>query len=127
MAENRIIGRHVFADIRDVSAACLRDPERIMPVLRRALDEAGYHRLKELIHRFEGGGAGFTGVILLTESHAAVHTYPEKGYLALDVFGCGAGYPTQVVEDLVSELNGELCRCEEVERSMSRVSCCNPS
>jgi S-adenosylmethionine/arginine decarboxylase-like enzyme len=40
-----------------------------------------------VLHRFEGGG--LTGYLLLSESHIALHTYPEHRYLALDIFSCG--------------------------------------
>ncbi len=44
------------------------------------------------MHGF-GSGAGVTGVALLAESHITVHTWPERGYAAFDVFMCGACDP----------------------------------
>ena len=43
-------------------------------------------------------------MVLLAESHAAVHTYPEREYLALDIFACGSIDPSSVMDALVSEL-----------------------
>jgi S-adenosylmethionine decarboxylase len=111
------VGRHVIADISGITPEVLRDGERIMRVLRRALEEAGFRRLKELSHRFSSGGEGFTGVILLAESHAAFHTYPERSYMALDVFGCGSADPRPVVETVAAELNAEHCDVREMKRS----------
>ena len=53
--------------------------------------EAGLLPVGELFHRFEPAGdeaAGVTGVVLLAESHLAVHTWPEQGVVTLDVFVC---------------------------------------
>lgn len=117
MRDSFPVGRHVIADICGVRPDLLRDAERIMGVLRDALQQAGFRKLEEVSHRFSGGGEGFTGVILLAESHAAVHTYPERGYLALDVFGCGAADPHPVVEALLEDLGAVDCRVRELERS----------
>ena len=51
-----------------------------------------------MLHRFEGGG--LTGYLLLSESHIAVHTYPELGFASLDIFACGAGEPHAVLDVL---------------------------
>lgn len=117
MTESIPIGEHVVADLTGIDARRLRDPAPMMKCLRRGLDDAGYNRLDEIIHRFEGGGNGFTAVILLAESHAALHTYPERRYLALDVFGCGSADPREVVESLIQELDPESSRVRTIERS----------
>ena len=110
------IGRHVVADFSGVCEDKLRDDGRIMGVLRGALDRAGFRRLEETVHRFSSGGAGFTAVVLLAESHASVHTYPERGYMALDVFGCGPTDPIPVVEALKRELHPQLVDVQEITR-----------
>lgn len=117
MTESISIGGHIVADLTGIDAPQLRDPAPMMKWLRRGLDDAGYNRLDEIIHRFEGGGNGFTAVILLAESHAALHTYPERGYLALDVFGCGSADPRKVVESLIQELDPACSRVRTIERS----------
>ena len=45
-------------------------------------------------------GGGLTGYLLLSESHIAVHTYPELGFAALDIFACGAGDPSAALDVL---------------------------
>lgn len=61
-------------------------------VLKRAAVEAGATVLSERWHHF-GNGFGYTGVVVLSESHISVHTWPEHGYAALDVFMCGNADP----------------------------------
>lgn len=117
MASLAPVGRHLIADLSGLAPEALRDSVRIMGVLEEALDRCGFHRLDTVVHRFVAGGAGFTGVVLLTESHAAVHTYPEHGYLALDIFGCGGGDPAPVLKRLVDELKPEDVQTREVVRA----------
>ena len=103
-ATEEVIGHHLIADMTGLSPGLLRDGNWIMRVLNEALAEAGFHSIRSVEHRFANRGAGFTGMVLLEESHAAVHTYPEHEYLALDIFACGSIDPSTVMDALVSEL-----------------------
>jgi S-adenosylmethionine decarboxylase len=103
-------GRHLLADLRGVRAGLLTDEKGLTSVLRRALDRAGFHVLAVCGHTFTGGGEGVTVMMLLSESHASIHTYPEHGYAALDVFSCGAARPEQALETVVAALEPESVR-----------------
>jgi S-adenosylmethionine decarboxylase len=85
-----MIGQHVLADLYDVAADRLVDGGLLADCLDEAARRGGMHPIgPPVLHRFEGGG--LTGYLLLSESHIAFHTYPEYGYIALDVFSCGRG------------------------------------
>ncbi len=87
-----MIGRHLLIDFHEVSAERLDDGELLSHLLAEAARLGGLTPLgPPVLHRFEGGG--LTGYLLLSESHIAVHTYPELGFAALDIFACGAGDP----------------------------------
>ena len=103
-ASEEVLGHHLIVDMTGLSPILLRDGDRIMRVLNQALSEAGFHSIKSVEHHFVERGAGFTGMVLLAESHAAIHTYPEREYLALDIFACGDLDPTSVVDALVRDL-----------------------
>ncbi len=103
-ATGEVLGQHLIADMTGLSPVLLRDGDRIMHVLNDALALAGFHSIRSVEHHFLERGAGFTGMVLLEESHAAVHTYPEKEYLALDIFACGSIDPSTVMDALVREL-----------------------
>ena len=104
-ATGEVLGHHLIADMTGLSLSLLRDGDRIMRMLNEALAEAGFHSIRSVEHHFVKRGAGFTGMVLLEESHAAVHTYPEHEYLALDIFACGNIDPSTVMDTLVSELD----------------------
>lgn len=85
--DKAIVGRHVLLDLRGVRAHGFEDAASILAWLSAALAHSGFHVLGTTSHSFQPYGA--TGVVLLSESHASFHTYPEHRYVAFDVFGCG--------------------------------------
>lgn len=79
-------GQHLVADL--VGCTGLDDLELIERALREGAAAAGATVLEMRLHSF-GPGAGVTGVALLAESHISIHSWPEHGYAAIDVFVCG--------------------------------------
>ena len=114
-----VMGHHLLADLDGIHPARLRALDGQRRVLHQALEETGHTILDCTSHEFAGGG--FTMVFLLAESHLSVHTYPERGYLAFDLFTCGAHDPRRVLAALVENLRPESCQ-ERVVRRMSRVA-----
>jgi S-adenosylmethionine decarboxylase proenzyme len=82
-------GLHITADIRacQCDAALLTDPAQLRELCAHALEEAGLKSVGELFHSF-GEGQGATGVMLLAESHLAVHTWPELKGATFDIYVC---------------------------------------
>lgn len=80
-------GIHLLADLR--GGPCLDDAAAVEAALRAGAAAAAATVLTGHVHPFPGA-AGVTGVLLLAESHVSIHTWPEWGYAALDVFMCGA-------------------------------------
>ena len=74
----------------DASRAPLRDAAALAAVCREAVRAAGLTAVAELFHPFPGEG-GITGVVLLAESHLAVHTWPEQAGATVDVYVCNRG------------------------------------
>lgn len=112
------IGRHVVADLQDVDPALLRDAELLLATVHDALIDAGFTIISEETHRFGAPGFGVTGFLLLSESHAAFHSYPEFRYLALDVFSCGAADPHEAVAAIAARL-GARDDCRTLSRRAS--------
>ena len=81
------VGTHVLIDVR--GAKRLDDPAYLEGVLRRSAEAAGATILQAHFHHF-GPAMGVTGVLMLAESHISIHTWPETGFAALDIFMCGA-------------------------------------
>ena len=76
-------GLHLLIDFW--GASHLQNSELIEQTMRDAAAACGATVLDVKLHSF-GTDAGITGVAILAESHISIHTWPETGYIALDVF-----------------------------------------
>ena len=86
-------GTHLIIDL--VRAERLDDLEHIEHTLRRCVEVAGATLLHIHLHHFTPNG-GVSGVAVLAESHISIHSWPEYGYAALDIFMCGQTNPRAV-------------------------------
>jgi S-adenosylmethionine decarboxylase proenzyme len=99
-------GLHLTADMSGCppSALPMTDLAALRALCLGAVAEAGLTPVGELFHRF-AEGPGITGVVLLAESHLAVHTWPELSAVTLDVYVCNFGADnTQRAERLMARL-----------------------
>ncbi|MFO7952407.1 MAG: adenosylmethionine decarboxylase [Bacillota bacterium] len=81
------LGRHVLADFYGCPQELLNEPEQIKQQMVAAALEAGAEVKETVFHQFSPQGV--SGVVVISESHLAIHTWPEYGYAAVDVFTCG--------------------------------------
>ena len=95
----------MLADLYGIPANRLQNKTNLLSVLRQALLHEGFHILRRSSFKFPGKHAGVTGVFLLSESHAAFHTYPEFEYMSLDIFSCGTADPAAVVHRVGTTLD----------------------
>lgn len=93
----RFAGTHLIVDL--VEASRLDDIAHIDTVLRECVEVAGATLLHLHLHHFTPNG-GVSGVAVLAESHISIHTWPEVGYAALDVFMCGDAKPELAIDVL---------------------------
>lgn len=108
------IGTHLIADINAVTPALLSDRDTVTRMLTQALKVEQFTVLDSFGHDFPGGG--FTTLVLLSESHASLHSYPELGYLAFDLFSCGPRSPKNVLNHLMAGLNTDSAEISEIKR-----------
>ena len=85
-------GLHLTADAHECAAdaALLRDAQALRTLCLASIAETGLAPVGELFHAFPAQG-GVTGVVLLAESHVALHTWPELRAVTLDVYVCNYG------------------------------------
>ena len=83
----KALGRHLLLELKDCDRVLLNDLEALRQVLRQAAAECGAEILSDSFHHFSPQGV--SGVVIIAESHLFIHTWPEYGYAAVDVFTCG--------------------------------------
>jgi S-adenosylmethionine decarboxylase len=92
----RCAGVHLIVDLH--GAEGLDDIDLIEATLRRCVDAAQATLLHIHLHHFQPNGV--SGVAVLAESHISIHTWPDAGYAALDVFMCGHTHPRRTIDVL---------------------------
>ena len=83
----QFIGKHFVASYKECDQKALTDLPKLKEALTKAAEKSGAHILDSVDYIFEPDG--LTMVILLSESHASIHTYPEYGACFVDLFTCG--------------------------------------
>ncbi len=81
------LGKHLLLELKDCDDEVLNDLDFLKNALMTAATEAGAMVLDESFHRFDPQGV--SGVVVIAESHLFIHTWPEYGYAAADIFTCG--------------------------------------
>jgi S-adenosylmethionine decarboxylase len=100
------VGTHCILELYDCPSKLLNDASYIQASLQEAAKQAESTLLREVLHQFDPQGV--TALALLAESHISIHTWPEKGYAAVDVFTCGQHTkPEQACYYLIQVLKAE--------------------
>ena len=81
------IGIHCICELYDCPGELLNDETLVKQALKESVDQGLTTLLHEVSHKFHPQGV--TALALVAESHVAIHTWPEFGYAAIDVFTCG--------------------------------------
>lgn len=112
-------GLHLMANLYGVqNQISLTSCEACLVLCQQAVEAAELTMVGEFFHGFEG--AGVTGVVVLAESHVAIHTWPESLYVTLDVFVCNynrdnSSRARTLFESLINHFNAiEVKRYETV-------------
>ena len=87
--ENRLhaLGTHLLLELRDCNPKTLSNLEFVTDAMKSAALEAKATIVEVAFHEFSP--FGISGMVVIAESHLAIHTWPEYGYAAVDVFTCG--------------------------------------
>jgi ornithine decarboxylase len=108
-------GRHVLAEFEGVPATLLNDSQFLRDSLERALNKAGATICSMTHKEFEPQGV--TVLALLSESHASIHSYPERGAVFVDVFTCGRRADPELAVQLLRDMLGpSVARTNTVHR-----------
>jgi len=102
-------------ELEDCNEEVLNNLDRLEEIMLAAAEEAGATVVGKSFHRFSPHGV--SGVVVVAESHLFIHTWPEYGYAAADIFTCGTTVqPERAAEFLVEKLGARKHSMQEIAR-----------
>lgn len=111
------LGRHVLAEVYGCNFEVLNDIKKVQDIMVNAALEAGAEIREVVFHKFSPQGV--SGVVVISESHLAIHTWPELGYAAVDVFTCGDTVnPWDACKYLEEQFGADYVEASEVKRGL---------
>lgn len=123
--EYSTFGRHVAIDTWGVDFDLLNDADFLQSQLVEAAEACGATVLSVQAKQFEPQGA--TVLVLLSESHLSIHTYPERRFAAIDCYTCGEAVDPQLAIDyLVSVLKPEKTYAKKLVRGLGEMEVITP-
>ncbi|MDX9993595.1 MAG: adenosylmethionine decarboxylase [Anaerolineales bacterium] len=120
------LGEHYICDLSGCPSELLLDSERAYTLFSRAVRESGLTVVDEGFYKFSPHG--FTCFLLLAESHASLHAWPEYGYCAIDLFTCNLGLDlTPLVEKIKTAFGAQSYTLRLIKRDAALASLVKPT
>jgi S-adenosylmethionine decarboxylase len=111
------LGRHILIEFYNCNEEILASPELIEKHMNKAAKIANATIVNSVFHHFNPYGV--SGAVIISESHLAIHTWPEYGYAAVDVFTCGDKInPWTAFDFLESAFKADRSESMEIPRGM---------
>lgn len=114
------LGMHILAEYYNCDTELLKNTQAIEIYMNQAATEAGATVVTSAFHTFNPFGV--SGVVVIAESHLSIHTWPEYGYAAVDIFTCGDIIdPWKAFEFLRTNLHSAHFSTMEMKRGQLQV------
>lgn len=114
------MGRHVIAELWQCDFDKLNDMDFIEQTFVDAALKSGAEVREVAFHKF--APQGVSGVVIISESHLTIHSFPEHGYASVDVYTCGDLDPTVAAKYIAEALGSTSSELVEIPRGMGPVS-----
>jgi len=101
------LGTHLIAELFNCNEFHINDVKKVEEVMMAAAELSKATIIKPFFHKFSP--YGISGVIIIAESHFTIHTWPEHGYAAVDIFTCGELDYRSALDHIKNELGAEQC------------------
>nr|WP_201764263.1 adenosylmethionine decarboxylase [Halalkalibacterium ligniniphilum] len=114
------MGRHVIAELWGCEVEKLNNMNYIEQVFVDAALKAGAEVREVAFHKF--APQGVSGVVIISESHLTIHSFPEHGYASIDVYTCGDRIDPNVASNFIVEaLGAKTSEVVELPRGMGPI------
>ncbi len=111
------LGRHYIVEASGCNSDVLKSVEKVEQIMVKAAEKAKVQVWSISFHRFRPHGV--SGVVVISESHLSVHTWPEFRYVALDIYTCGdKAKPDDAVEYAIQMFEATSVHVTEITRGL---------
>ena len=110
------LGRHFLAEFYKCSFETLNDKNKIADIMTRAVEISNATIIKPFFHKFSPQGV--SGIIVIAESHLAIHTWPEFSFASIDLFSCGDFDFTEALKFIRDKLGSEKYSIISIKRGL---------
>ena len=115
----RTLGKHIIIECSGCRPEILNDLDAVQEILTNAAIAAKAEVRARAFHRFSP--QGISGVVVISESHLSVHTWPEYGYAALDIYTCGEKtLPWLACEFVAHSFGATEVKATEIQRGIEK-------
>ena len=113
-----VLGSHLLLELKGCNPELLNDLSYIRKVMIETAEGVGATIIGESFHHFSPQGV--TGILAIAESHISIHTWPEYGYAAADIFSCGTSFrPMEAATKLAEALESANPEIQEIQRGLA--------
>ena len=110
------LGIHYLLECSACTPELLTDKDLLISTMEKAASDAGAHVVETVIHRFNPHG--LSGIVVIAESHLAIHTWPEHNYAAIDIFTCGVpDVAERIYQNILSAFKPKTHTLQKIERN----------
>nr|WP_114985768.1 adenosylmethionine decarboxylase [Cyclonatronum proteinivorum] len=115
------LGRQILVEYYDCNSDIINDVSQIESILLEATRKSQASIISHNFHKFSPHGV--SGTVVIAESHVAIHTWPEYGYAAVDIFTCGETIDPWIIQEHIKErFESKNVSSLEMKRGMFRVA-----
>ena len=112
-----VLGLHLLLELKDCNPQLLDDLDYTRESLIQTAKKLGAHVVGESFPQFSPQGV--TGILSIAESHISIHTWPEFGYAAADIFTCGSTFrPSDAADLLIKRFESQNPQTTDVRRGL---------
>ena len=113
-----VLGSHLLLELKDCNPDLLNDLSFLRRSMIETAQDVGATIVGESFHHFSPQGV--TGILAIAESHISIHTWPEYGYAAADIFSCGTSFrPIEAANKLAEALECRKPEIKEIKRGLA--------
>lgn len=114
MSDSKVYGQHFLVELLGCDPAKIKHVESVEQIFLEAAHISGASIVEHFFKQYKPEGV--TGIILISESHFSIHTWPEDGFVALDIFTCGTMDSQAAIDLLKREFDAQDIHQRVIER-----------